>query len=977
MIELTVQDEDRKWSYRITEQSKVTIGRAPTNEIQIKEVRSSRLHCQIEKTEAGYKLVDLESRNGTRVNGETVNTRLLKPGDRVQIGGTEILFGKAASTAAAAAPREEAEESPPLQTVRLEKRPSHRVAPRRQAQVPWNLFGLAGLVLFALIVVTFVYNYMESTRKRERLYEEAEGVFAKVEKEITPEGRLARMKEAIRAYEEVTTRYPGTEESSRASSRLEGLRPAYENLERWYKKLNAILHLKRIEDSTPSMQQLMDWEEQLRAIEKNCPIGSLAAQAGFEREGMEEEAKKAVERLIEDQRRKVEGTLIGEDYYRALLQWELFKETYDRFPAVVKTAKEEIASVEAKAAAAFETLEGEVDLLLEKERFTEARALLERAREKYVGTETAARASMKAQVVSMMSRGEKTRGKAEQYVEENREVFLNAAEAEGLAKRLEFEKASRIYRDILDATQDPTVKREFGRRLEEMKAIQGLFDTFIRKASSGALKGKEWSIGAGAVVEVSDADAEWVYFTLPGKSGSTQKRWKSFETEDLVSLLGLGISEGETLFVLGLFCFRNGLEETGEEVLVEALGASEDLRPRINEVIARVRGESVPEGGYVVYKGGWYTRAERERAMEDDRIASLVETILKKPVSRISGAVGRLSAMKRGRPKLVEALREKREILKKKMAGDLNIDNRTLVALKKELDKRRAEALDFIEDETRYPDLKKMRREGREGEYWKIQHEQVDPRVEAVREIWENPYTAALKLNPASKAINEDLKKVNEWLAREDEDFDPEKADEVDTDYIATLANAKMSIKTFSPVRKEQKLIAFNQAVMEWNAKNETASPTERKQVKITNEYRWMLGRRCVKIEDILTKVARGHSKYMADTGKFAHRIPGEPAGETPHERCTNAGYSGGATGENISYNHTSPRDTFIAWYNSAGHHRNMIKRDWSVMGAGLHGAYWTQNFGSNDSTRGKPGSPSGGGWPGTAWRGGKAKRKG
>jgi uncharacterized protein YkwD len=476
---------------------------------------------------------------------------------------------------------------------------------------------------------------------------------------------------------------------------------------------------------------------------------------------------------------------------------------------------------------------------------------------------------------------------------------------------------------------------------------------------------------------VDTADQEWVHFQLSGRSGSTQKRWKVFTAKELVNLLRLANDDAKGLFTIAQFCFRNKLEETGERILTEVAGKEASFQSRIDDVIARVRGVEVPAGGFVVFKGRWYTLAERERAVEDAKIARLIKTILKKPVAEISGAVGRLSAMKRGREPLVKALHDKREILKKKMGRDLRFDNATLITLKNELDKRRCEALDFIEDKSRYPDKKKMEASGRMGEYWKIQKEEVDTRVKAVREIWKNPYSAAMKLNPAAKTLNKDLKKVNEWLAKEDKTFDPKKADSVDMDYIASLAANKLNIKTFAIKPKEQKLITYNLAVMEWNGKNKTATSVEIKQVEITNEYRFMLGRRCVKIEDFLVNAARGHSEHMTKTGKFAHSIPGEPNGETPQERCKNAGYTSGTTGENISYNHTDPQGTFVAWYNSSGHHRNMISRNWVVLGAGFDGPHWTQNFGSNDSTTRHKDSPGLCSWPGLEWRGGKAKRKG
>ncbi len=79
-----------------------TFGRAPENKVMIADRECSRRHFQIERTEQGHKLVDLESRNGTKVNDRVVNQHLLAQGDRIQIGATSLTFqGDAAPEPAA------------------------------------------------------------------------------------------------------------------------------------------------------------------------------------------------------------------------------------------------------------------------------------------------------------------------------------------------------------------------------------------------------------------------------------------------------------------------------------------------------------------------------------------------------------------------------------------------------------------------------------------------------------------------------------------------------------------------------------------------------------------------------------------------------------------------------------------------------------------------------------------------------------
>jgi len=70
----------------------ITLGRDGTNRIQLNDSEVSRRHAEVRRTDEGIVLADLASSNGTFVNLEKIETRLLKNGDRVQIGRTLFLF---------------------------------------------------------------------------------------------------------------------------------------------------------------------------------------------------------------------------------------------------------------------------------------------------------------------------------------------------------------------------------------------------------------------------------------------------------------------------------------------------------------------------------------------------------------------------------------------------------------------------------------------------------------------------------------------------------------------------------------------------------------------------------------------------------------------------------------------------------------------------------------------------------------------
>jgi hypothetical protein len=74
-------------------QTPVTIGREDDNDIQLNDDRTSRFHAKLQDDGGQVILTDLDSTNGTRVNGHPVQMKVLQPGDLVTIGRCVLLFG--------------------------------------------------------------------------------------------------------------------------------------------------------------------------------------------------------------------------------------------------------------------------------------------------------------------------------------------------------------------------------------------------------------------------------------------------------------------------------------------------------------------------------------------------------------------------------------------------------------------------------------------------------------------------------------------------------------------------------------------------------------------------------------------------------------------------------------------------------------------------------------------------------------------
>jgi adenylate cyclase len=63
-----------------------TIGRHPSNSIEVRDRSASRRQCRIDQEHGQWILRDSESLGGTYVNGERIAERALKNGDQIRVG---------------------------------------------------------------------------------------------------------------------------------------------------------------------------------------------------------------------------------------------------------------------------------------------------------------------------------------------------------------------------------------------------------------------------------------------------------------------------------------------------------------------------------------------------------------------------------------------------------------------------------------------------------------------------------------------------------------------------------------------------------------------------------------------------------------------------------------------------------------------------------------------------------------------------
>ena len=108
---LVVREGTRTQVILLDEGADLLFGRSSDATVRIDDAKASREHARIVKKDGAVDLVELGSRNGTRLNDDTVRgeTRRLRSGDLIRIGAAEILVAESAGIARTAGGRLAAE----------------------------------------------------------------------------------------------------------------------------------------------------------------------------------------------------------------------------------------------------------------------------------------------------------------------------------------------------------------------------------------------------------------------------------------------------------------------------------------------------------------------------------------------------------------------------------------------------------------------------------------------------------------------------------------------------------------------------------------------------------------------------------------------------------------------------------------------------------------------------------------------------
>lgn len=79
--------------YRLEAGKTLSIGRRESNDIVIENVSVSGKHAKVDSIRNGFRVMDLNSTNGTFINDKMITTHVLEHGDIISIGKHRLVFG--------------------------------------------------------------------------------------------------------------------------------------------------------------------------------------------------------------------------------------------------------------------------------------------------------------------------------------------------------------------------------------------------------------------------------------------------------------------------------------------------------------------------------------------------------------------------------------------------------------------------------------------------------------------------------------------------------------------------------------------------------------------------------------------------------------------------------------------------------------------------------------------------------------------
>ena len=142
----------------------------------------------------------------------------------------------------------------------------------------------------------------------------------------------------------------------------------------------------------------------------------------------------------------------------------------------------------------------------------------------------------------------------------------------------------------------------------------------------------------------------------------------------------------------------------------------------------------------------------------------------------------------------------------------------------------------------------------------------------------------------------------------------------------------------FDTLKAEREALAAADAA---NARCSWASSSQKNFAAHLNHERGVMGLGPLRLDELLSKAATGHSNDMRTIGFFDHSSPVKGK-HSPSDRARKAGFQGRWTGENIYMGSSVHTAAYSGWFGSDGHRFIMFATGPNLIGIGPVGKHWT-----------------------------------
>ncbi|MFA4985529.1 MAG: FHA domain-containing protein [Candidatus Brocadiia bacterium] len=501
---------------------------------------------------------------------------------------------------------------------------------------------------------------------------------------------------------------------------------------------------------------------------------------------------------------------------------------------------------------------------------------------------------------------------------------------ERLIRRYAFTEALQGLEKLKAAAIDEERKKSIDIRIEEIQLVVEAMDWLI-----GTFRPNDVFETGGQKAIIKSVDRKGIYLSAGG--GEITLKWEVFKPVDVYGMFlkyerKQAIKKSHYMCV-GVFCLEYKLRREALDSFNKALTADASLKPRMDLFYSDYSSKPTPKDGFIVYKGYWLTPDEFETVKIEETTNECAAKLDSKDESTRTAALKTLKEIAAKNNALVARVITNKlsDLLEKIKKAPVWKTVEMVQKMRNELVERRKEALKIIFDKTIYPD----------ENHGAVGQPKVDEAVNKVRDIYKTPVNGVLNASPDVKDMVDRARILQEFLA--DISDDTAKG-MIDLDALLENLNGSININSAMDA-SELRIITISKKIADYNNLLKVGgrrTDEEKKCVTCTNEYRLMMGKVFLRIDRMIVKAARIHSFNMKTLGFFAHE---GKDGTKPADRMIAAGYTSPG-GENIAKGISDGKSAFEGWYNSSGHHRNILQDMYSEIGLGAVDEYWTQDFG-------------------------------